>query len=104
MIQAVNECDTYHTPCKQDKCMADQWSPQIDDYPADSCAIRPTAFLFIKSFFGPRSILRATGTLYCGPRMTLPMGFKARVDSLPVLFCYNPQSHLELPGQGIEPG
>ena len=23
ILQAFNECDTYHTPCKWDKCMAD---------------------------------------------------------------------------------
>ena len=41
--------------------------------------------LFFKIFIGPRSILwEATDCPYFGLRVTLPMGFKARVVLFPV--------------------
>ena len=49
----------------------------------------------------------ATGTLCFKLRMTLPMGFKTRMDSsscaLPWFVCNYPESHLWLPEPGIEP-
>ena len=40
MLQAVNEHDTYHTPCKWDKCMADQLSSHVSPTPELKVRIR----------------------------------------------------------------
>ena len=60
-----------------------------------------------KFFVGSRSFCGVTGALCFGLRMTLPMGFKARMDSLsPMLFCClcaAIPSHPWFPGLGIKP-